>query len=43
MNGVITCSVKEAKKLLKHMKDEDIITLTILIFLLVLPLLSLTE
>ena len=26
----ITCSVKEAKKLLKHMKDEDIITLTIL-------------
>ena len=26
----ITCSVKEAKKLLKHMKDEDVITLTIL-------------
>ncbi len=26
----ITCSVKEAKKLLKHMKDEDVITLTII-------------
>lgn len=26
----ITCSVKDAKKLLKHMKDEDMITLTII-------------
>ena len=29
MDNTITCSVKEAKKLLKHMDDEATITLTI--------------
>ena len=30
MNGVITCSVKEAAKLMEHLNDDDLITLTII-------------
>ena len=30
MNGVITCSVKEAAKLMEHLNEDDIITLTII-------------
>lgn len=30
MNGVITCSVKEAVKLIEHLNEDDMITLTII-------------
>lgn len=30
MNGVITCSVKEAAKLIEHLNEDDMITLTII-------------
>ena len=30
MNGVITCSVKEAAKLIEHLNEDDLITLTII-------------
>ena len=30
MNGVITCSVKEAAKLMEHLNEDDLITLTII-------------
>ena len=30
MNGVITCSVKEAIKLMEHLNEDDIVTLTII-------------
>ena len=30
MNGVITCSVKEAVKLMEHLNEDDMITLTII-------------
>lgn len=30
MNGTIICTVKKAKELMKHLDEEDIITLTIL-------------
>ena len=30
MNGVITCSVKEAAKLMVHLNEDDLITLTII-------------
>lgn len=30
MNGVITCSVKEAAKLIGHLDEDDMITLTII-------------
>ena len=30
MNGVITCSVKEAAKLMEHLNEDDMITLTII-------------
>ena len=30
MNGVITCSVKEATKLMEHLNEEDMVTLTII-------------
>ena len=30
MDGVITCSVKEAKEFIEHLNDEDMLTLTII-------------
>ena len=30
MNGVITCSVKEATKLMEHLNVDDLVTLTII-------------
>ena len=30
MNGIITCSVKEATKLMEHLNEDDIVTLTII-------------
>ena len=30
MNGIITCSVKEAAKLIEHLNEDDLITLTII-------------
>ena len=30
MNGVITCSVKEAAKLIEHLNEDDMVTLTII-------------
>ena len=30
MNGIITCSVKEALKLMEHLDDDDMVTLTII-------------
>lgn len=30
MNGIITCSVKEASKLMEHLDDDDMVTLTIM-------------
>lgn len=30
MNGVITCSVKEAAKLIEHLNEDDMIILTII-------------
>lgn len=30
MNGVITCSVKEAAKLMEHLNEDDMVTLTIM-------------
>lgn len=30
MNGVITCSVKEAAKFIEHLNEDDMITLTII-------------
>ncbi len=30
MNGIITCSVKEATKLMEHLNDDDLVTLTII-------------
>ena len=30
MNGVITCSVKEAAKLMEHLNEDDMVTLTII-------------
>ena len=30
MNGVITCSVKEAAKLMEHLNEDDMIILTIM-------------
>ena len=30
MNGIITCSVKEASELMKHLNEDDMITLTIM-------------
>ena len=30
MNGVITCSVKEAAELIEHLNEDDMITLTII-------------
>ena len=30
MNGIITCSVKEASKLMEHLNDDDMVTLTIM-------------
>ena len=29
MNGIITCSVKEATKLMEHLNEDDMVTLTI--------------
>lgn len=29
MNDMILCSVKDAKKIIKHMNDDDMITLTV--------------
>ena len=29
MNGTITCSVKEATEIIKHLNDDDMVTLTI--------------
>lgn len=29
MNGVITCSVKEATQLMEHLDEDDMVTLTI--------------
>lgn len=30
MNGIITCSVKEATKLMEHLSEDDMVTLTII-------------
>ena len=30
MNGIIICSVKEATKLMEHLNDDDMVTLTII-------------
>ena len=30
MNGVITCSVKEATRLMEHLNEDDMVTLTII-------------
>ena len=30
MNGIITCSVKEATKLMEHLNEDDMVTLTII-------------
>lgn len=30
MNGIITCSVKEATKLMEHLNEDDLVTLTII-------------
>lgn len=30
MNGIITCSVKEATKLMEHLDEDDMVTLTII-------------
>ena len=30
MNGIITCSVKEATKLMEHLNEDDMVTLTIM-------------
>lgn len=30
MNGIITCSVKEATKLMGHLNEDDMVTLTII-------------
>lgn len=30
MNGIITCSVKEASEIIKHLNDDDMVTLTII-------------
>ena len=30
MNGIITCSVKEAAKLMEHLNDDDMVILTIM-------------
>ena len=30
MNGIVTCSVKEAVKLMEHLNDDDMVTLTII-------------
>lgn len=30
MNGIITCSVKEAAKLMEHLNEDDMVTLTIM-------------
>lgn len=29
MNGIITCSIKEAIKLMEHLNEDDMVTLTI--------------